>query len=218
MKLTLEEELAKFKAIVRHIARHEANHQKGDRFKVESRNKLGKLADLGIGAHQPAVAAYCKVSDKERETFIGSLLTQKVGSNHKNMKIFKVMLKTNEEIEEALQHDGDPEVSDDRTPNLPDRGQGMLSERTSEISLAGDAHDGMPSVAGRVDRFEDDARKARPRGVDSSTTPSAAILGLPSPGPCGNGHAAKENPHQVCQDCNGAHGKIEKKQATTSTR
>ena len=39
LKPTLEEELAKFKAIVRHIARHEADHQQGDWFKAAGRSK-----------------------------------------------------------------------------------------------------------------------------------------------------------------------------------
>ena len=117
-KPSLEEELAKFKAIVRHITRHEANHQQGNGFKAESRSKLRRLANLGILAHQPAVVAYCKVSDIERETILESLLTPKVGSNPKIMKIFKEMRKTNEEAKKALQHDGDPEVCDDRAPQI----------------------------------------------------------------------------------------------------
>ena len=90
--------MAKLKGIVRHIARREANHQQGDWFKTESRRKLRRLARLGILAYQPAVAAYCKVSDKERETITESLLTQKAGGNPKNMKIFKERRKTNEEF------------------------------------------------------------------------------------------------------------------------
>ena len=76
VKPTVEEELVKFKAIVRHITRHEANHQQGDWFKVASRSELRRLASLCIFAHQVAVVAYCKVSDEERETIIDSLLTQ----------------------------------------------------------------------------------------------------------------------------------------------
>ena len=50
----------------------------------------------------------------------------------------------------ATQHDGHPEMSDDSNPTLPDRGVGTLSERTSEISLAGVASDGLPEIVGRV--------------------------------------------------------------------
>ena len=48
VKPTLDEELAKFKAIVRHITKHEANHQQAEWFKAESRLKLRRLASLGI--------------------------------------------------------------------------------------------------------------------------------------------------------------------------
>lgn len=124
IKPTLEEELAKFKPIVRHITRHEANHQQGNWFKAEGRSKLRRLANPGILVHQQAVVAYCKVPDTERDTIIESLLTQKVGSNPKHMKIFKEMRKTNEKAKKALQHDGESEVCDDRTPKLPDRFKG----------------------------------------------------------------------------------------------
>ena len=55
--------------------------------------KLRRLASLAILAHQPVVAAYCKVTDNEREAIIESLVLQKVGSNPKHMKIFKDMQK-----------------------------------------------------------------------------------------------------------------------------
>ena len=73
-----------------------------------------------------------------------------MGSKPKSMKIFKEMRKTNEEAKEALQHDGDPEVCDDRTPKLPDRGKGTLSERTSEISLTGVLVMGCPVLLAEV--------------------------------------------------------------------
>ena len=55
--------------------------------------KLGirRLPGLGTLAHQPAIAAYCKVTKQERDTIIESLLMQKVGSNPKMMKQFKEM-------------------------------------------------------------------------------------------------------------------------------
>ena len=46
VKPTLEEELTKFKAIVRHITRHEADHDQSNGFKAESRNRLRRLANL----------------------------------------------------------------------------------------------------------------------------------------------------------------------------
>ena len=55
-------------------------------------------------------------------------------------------------------------------PQLPDRGKGTLSERTSEVCLAGVVCDGSPSVAGRVDRFED-ATPRMPDGVVADPQP-----------------------------------------------
>lgn len=172
VKPTLDEELAKFKAIARHIAKHEANHQQADWFKAGSRTKPRRLASLGILSHQPTVVAYCKVTDKERETIIESLLMQKAGSNPESMRMFKEMRKANEENKKSIQHDGDPEMSDDSNPTLPDRGVGARSERASEISLAGVARGGLLEVVGRVERFEDATPETPERVVaDPSTTP-----------------------------------------------
>ena len=140
--------MTKLKAIVRHIARHEAHHNQSNRYKAESRSRLRRLANLGTLAHQPAIAAYCKVADSERETVIENLLMQKMGSNPKHMKIFKEIRKAKDEERKALQHDGDTEVWDDRKPELPDGRKGTLSEHTSEVRLAAVACGGSPSVAG----------------------------------------------------------------------
>ena len=85
---TLDEELKSFKAIVRHIMRHEVENEQSKWFKAEGRNRLRRLAKLGIIGHQLAIVAYCKVSMEERDTIIECLLKQKVGSNPKNMKIY----------------------------------------------------------------------------------------------------------------------------------
>ena len=88
---TLDEELKSFKAIVRYIMRHEA----------EGRNRLRRLAKLGIIGHQPAIVAYCKVSMEERDTIIERLLKQKVGSNPKRMKTYYEYKKAVDEAEAA---------------------------------------------------------------------------------------------------------------------
>ena len=74
---TLQEELARFKAVCRHIVLHEASHADGKLFKAEQRQKLKRLADLGVLAHQPAIAAYCKATEQERTTITNAILAQK---------------------------------------------------------------------------------------------------------------------------------------------
>ena len=71
------------------------------------------------------------------------------------MKILKEMRNAIDEYREAFHHDGDPEVCDDRNPELPDRGKGTFFERASEVRLAGVVCEGSPRFVGRVDRFED---------------------------------------------------------------
>ena len=97
VKPTLAVELAKIKAIVRHITKHEADRQQAALFKAESRIKLRRFPGLGILAHQLAIAAYCKVTDHERDDITESLLQQTVGSNPKQINLYKEMRKTNEE-------------------------------------------------------------------------------------------------------------------------
>ena len=62
-------------------------------FNVENRKKLRRRAKLGILAHQPAVATYCRVTESERETIIENLLKQKVGCNPKSVEVFHDMEK-----------------------------------------------------------------------------------------------------------------------------
>ena len=88
VKPTLDEELKKFKAIIRQIMRHEATDEQAKWFTMEARNKLRRLAKLGITAHQPGVAAYCKTSEEERLKITESLLIQKVGSSPKATKLY----------------------------------------------------------------------------------------------------------------------------------
>ena len=47
-KATLDEEIKDFKAIVRHIFKHEAKLAKGKWIRVENRSNLRRLNDLGI--------------------------------------------------------------------------------------------------------------------------------------------------------------------------
>ena len=86
VKPTLDLELKAFKAIVRHITRHETVHQQANWFTMEGRTKLRRLAKLGITGHQLAIAAFCKVNEEERQEIIEAILKQKVGQNLKAEK------------------------------------------------------------------------------------------------------------------------------------
>ena len=68
--------------------RHEATEEQAKWFTMEARSKLRRLSKLGIIAHQPGVAAYCKTNEEERQVITESLLIQKVGSNPKSMKLY----------------------------------------------------------------------------------------------------------------------------------
>ena len=93
VKPKLDEELKKFKAIVRNIATHELDeHQKG-MFLVDDRSKLRRLAKLGIQGHQPAIKAFCQINEEEKEIIVQSLLQQKVGSNPKSNKAYREFAK-----------------------------------------------------------------------------------------------------------------------------
>ena len=84
---TLNEELRSFKAIFREITRSEANHEDGQVFRAEKMDQICRLADLGILAHQPAIAAYAQVTDIERDEVTRCILSQKVGANPKALRI-----------------------------------------------------------------------------------------------------------------------------------
>jgi len=53
---------------------------------MEQRQYLKRLAPLGIGGNQPAIAAYCKTSREEQATIAEALLQQKVGANIKEIR------------------------------------------------------------------------------------------------------------------------------------
>ena len=79
-------ELTTFKAVVRHITQHQTSHLQAKRFTMEARYELRRLAKLGITGHQPAIAAYCKANEEERQDAIEAILKQKVGNNSKEEK------------------------------------------------------------------------------------------------------------------------------------
>ena len=87
-KATLEEEIKDFKAIARHILKHEVKQAKGRWIKMENRSNLRRLNDLGIFGHQPAIKAYCQISQEEKATIMEHILKQKIANNRKAETIF----------------------------------------------------------------------------------------------------------------------------------
>ena len=81
LRLALDAELARFKAIVRHIARHELQDQDADMFTMDDNSKFRRLAKLGIYGHQPGIAAHVRTTMEEDQGIVEGLLAQKVGSN-----------------------------------------------------------------------------------------------------------------------------------------
>ena len=58
-KPTLDEEIKLFKAIVRHVMKHEVKQGKGKWFRMDTRANLRRPNDLGVSGHQPAIMAFC---------------------------------------------------------------------------------------------------------------------------------------------------------------
>ena len=65
-KPTLDEEIKLFKAIVRHVMKHEVKQGKGKWFRMDNRSNLRRLNDLGVSGHQPAIMAFCQLSKWEK--------------------------------------------------------------------------------------------------------------------------------------------------------
>ena len=80
-KPTLDEELKTFKAIVRHIAKYESEPEANRWFQADNRPSLRRLGNLGINGHQPAIAAYCKMTGNEKEKVADAIMKQTVASN-----------------------------------------------------------------------------------------------------------------------------------------
>ena len=87
-KATLDEEIKDFKAIVRHILKHEVKMAKGRWIRMENRSNLRRLNDLGIFGHQPAIKAYCQISQEEKALIMEHILKQKIANNRKAETIF----------------------------------------------------------------------------------------------------------------------------------
>lgn len=82
----MDEELKTFKAMIRHVAKHEGEAKAGKWFQADNRPRLRRLGFFGINRHQPAIAAYCKQIEKEKEEVANAIMKQKVANNPKAEK------------------------------------------------------------------------------------------------------------------------------------
>ena len=57
-KPLFDEEVKRFKAICRQVARHELEEKQAQMFLMEGRGKIKRLANLGVYGHQPGIAAH----------------------------------------------------------------------------------------------------------------------------------------------------------------
>jgi len=86
VKPSMNDEVKRFKAIVRHITSHDLPEDQKSWFKSEPRAALRRLAPLGVEGNQPAIAAYCFVSKSEQAMIKKAILGQKIGANPKAAK------------------------------------------------------------------------------------------------------------------------------------
>ena len=98
---TLKEELERFKAIARNILKHDANEIQAGWFNMETRCQHRRLADLGVYGHQPAVAAYIKLSKEEKHAVTEAIMQQQIGANSTSATAIKELSKRKAEGEEG---------------------------------------------------------------------------------------------------------------------
>ena len=105
MKPSLNDEIGRFKAIVRHITRHETTREQATWFRMENRMNFKRLAKLGVEGRQPAVAAFVKMTCQERRQAARSIMLQKVGNNPKAMKAYDehIVRLDNEKMSEEVE-------------------------------------------------------------------------------------------------------------------
>lgn len=77
--------------------KREASIEDGPLFNAEKRDKVRKLAGLGVLAHQPAIAAYCEVTEEEMENLTRCIMQQKIGSRSKVSEIVHEFPKKSQE-------------------------------------------------------------------------------------------------------------------------
>jgi hypothetical protein len=102
-KPTLDEELKLFKAIVRHVTRHEVKNGKGEMYRVDNRASLRRLNDLGVSGHQPAIMAFCQMTKREKTKITEAILKQKAANNKKAEKLYDEFQQRQTRSEESVQ-------------------------------------------------------------------------------------------------------------------
>lgn len=90
-KASFGEELAVFKAIVRHLDRHDLEEDQAVLFTAEQRQHLRRLRALGIKGHMPGIKAVCTLNEEERQVVAEAIASQRCGCNPKFLKAFRDM-------------------------------------------------------------------------------------------------------------------------------
>ena len=80
-KPSFDEEIKLFKAIVRHVTKHEAEQSKANWFKADARANLRRLNDLEVSGHQPAIKAYCQMTKQEKTQVVEAIPKQQHANN-----------------------------------------------------------------------------------------------------------------------------------------
>ena len=130
---SLDEELKRFKAIVRHIAKHEVDKDQGRWFLMETRAKLRRLGPLAVWGNQPAMAAHVLLKKDEVESVTENILKQKVGHNPKATKRYTELLKTRRSKEEKSREA--ETTADERQQREADEDDDRISLKYARIAV-----------------------------------------------------------------------------------
>ena len=88
-KPSLEEEMARFKAIVRQITKRELQKEESEWFKMEARTNLRRLAKLVIDGNQPAIAVHVKMTSEESKVSTrGTCIFKRLGQTQRLRRPF----------------------------------------------------------------------------------------------------------------------------------
>ena len=96
VKPSLDEELKRFKAIVRHIGKHETGQEHAGWFDMERRSNLRRLGDLAVVGNQPAIMATVRMTEAEKAKVTRCIMLQKTGSDDKCMKRYDELVQQQE--------------------------------------------------------------------------------------------------------------------------
>ena len=85
----LDAELARFKAIMRQVARYELEEDQAAMFLNDDNTRFGRLAILGVYGHQPGIAAHIKTTEEEDQRIVEAIILQKVGGTAKTVQAYR---------------------------------------------------------------------------------------------------------------------------------